>query len=119
MHNNSEWMKKYYTEEQLADLAGRADADTRAQGERDWARLIVDAEAAIGEDPAGERGQDIAARWEGLIGAFTGGDPGIRSGLQNLYADRANWPAGVSMPYSDAAGDFIAKAVAARKGTGN
>ena len=119
VHRNSEWMKKYYTEEQLADLAARAGVGTLAQGERDWAQLIADAEAAIGDDPAGERGQEIAARWQGLIDAFTGGDPGIRSGLQNLYADRANWPAGVSMPYSAAVGDFIAKALAARKCRGD
>jgi DNA-binding transcriptional MerR regulator len=114
MHENSEWVKKYYTDEQLADLAARDGVDVRSRGERDWAQLIADVDASLGEDPAGERGQALAARWTALINAFTGGDPGIRKNLQKLYADRANWPAGVEMPYSAAVGEFIAKAVAAR-----
>jgi DNA-binding transcriptional MerR regulator len=114
MHKNSEWVKKYYSDEQLADLAARDGADVRTRGERDWAQLIADVEASLGDDPAGERGQALAERWTALIGAFTGGDPGIRENLQKLYADRANWPATVEMPYSSAVGEFIAKAVAAR-----
>ena len=47
VHKNSEWMKKFYTEEQLADLAKRSDPDVRSKGERDWAELIADAEAAL------------------------------------------------------------------------
>ena len=117
MHKNMEWVKKYYSDEQLADLAKRDDPELRSQAERDWARLIADAEAALGEDPAGEQAQAIATRWTDLVHAFTGGDPGIRNGLQNLFADRANWPANFEMPYSEAVWTFIAKAVAARKGT--
>jgi DNA-binding transcriptional MerR regulator len=114
MHENTEWVKRYYTDEQLAELAKRDDPAVRSAGEHDWAQLIAEVEGALGEDPAGERGQALAARWSALIKAFTGGDPGIRSGLQNLYADRANWPATMKMPYSDEVGAFIAKAVAAR-----
>jgi DNA-binding transcriptional MerR regulator len=114
VHKNSEWVKKYYTDEQLADLAARDGADVRMRGERDWALLIADVEAALGDDPAGERGQALAARWTALINAFTGGDPSIRENLQKLYSDRPNWPATVEMPYSAAVGEFIAKAVAAR-----
>jgi DNA-binding transcriptional MerR regulator len=114
MHENMEWVKRYYTDDQLADLARRGDPDVRSQGERDWAVLIADVEAALGEDPASERGQALAARWSALIHTFTGGDAGIRSGLQKLHDDRANWPATMTKPYSDEVGAFIAKAVAAR-----
>lgn len=114
VHENSEWVKRYYTDEQLADLDARGGPDVLARGERDWAQLIADVEAALADDPAGERGQALAARWSALIHAFTGGDSGIRDGLQKLYADRKNWPATVEMPYSKAVGEFIAKAVAAR-----
>jgi DNA-binding transcriptional MerR regulator len=115
MHENTEWVKRYYTDEQLAELVKRDDPHVRSQGERDWAQLIADVEGALEEDPAGERGQALAARWSELIHAFTGGDAGIRGGLQKLYADRANWPATMKMPYSDAVGAFIAKAVSARE----
>lgn len=114
MHKNMEWVKKYYSDEQLADLAQRGDPALLVKAEGDWANLIADAEASLGEDPSGERGLAIAARWSELIQAFTGGDPGIRSGLQKLYADRENWPATFEMPYSEEVGAFIAKAVAAR-----
>ena len=116
MHKNSEWVKQYYTDEQLADLSARDGAEVRAHGERDWAQLIADVEASLGEDPAGEHGRSLAVRWTSLINAFTGGDPGIRKSLQTLYQDTANWPSTVEMPYSVAVGDFIAKAVAARDG---
>jgi DNA-binding transcriptional MerR regulator len=115
MHENMEFVKRYYTDEQLAELSKRDTPDVRSQGERDWAQLIADVEAALDEDPAGERSQALAARWSSLINAFTGGDAGIRSGLQNLYADRANWPATMTKPYSDEVGAFIAKAVSARE----
>jgi len=115
VHKNSEWVKNYYTDEQLDDLAARGGPDVLAHGERDWAQLIADVEVSLTEDPAGERGQALATRWSDLIHAFTGGDPGIRDSLQKLYADRANWPATVEMPFSSAVGEFIAKAVAARE----
>ena len=46
---------------------------------------------------------------------FTGGDPGILENLRKLYADQANWPSTSQKPFSDEAGAFIGKAVAARK----
>jgi hypothetical protein len=114
MHKNMEWVKKYYSDEQLADLAKRDVPEARSQAENDWARLIADVEASLAEDPAGERGQALVVRWTDLIQAFTGGDPGIRSGLRKLYGDRANWPMTFEKPYSDEVGAFIARAVAAR-----
>ena len=117
MEQNTEWMKKYYTDEQLADLARRGTPEVLEKAQRDWAELMREVEEAraAGEDPAGERAQALAARWEGLIGQFTGGDPGIYESLRRLYADQANWPAAFKKPYSDGAADFIARARAARK----
>src|SRR3712207_813009 len=101
MQHDNEWMKKYYTEEQLADLARRGTPEVIERGERDWAALISEVEAAIGagEDPAGERARALAERWEGLISQFTGGDPGITESLRKLYADQANWPSTFRKPY--------------------
>ena len=117
MQNNMEWMKKYYTEEQLAELAERGTPEVIERGQRDWAALIKDVEAAVSEsvDPQSERAQELAARWSTLIEAFTGGNPGIRESLTRLYADQANWPDTFRKPYSDEVGDFIARASAARK----
>ena len=74
----------------------------------------VEAAAAEGLDPASERARALAARWEGLIEEFTGGDPGIRENLSKLYADQANWPSTFRKPYSDEASAFIGKVKAAR-----
>ncbi len=118
MENNMEWVKSYYTEEQLAELGSRWSPELQEKAERDWASLIKDVQAAAsqGEDPASEKSQALAARWSELIEAFTGGDPAIAENLRKLYADQANWPATFKKPYPDDAAAFIAKAMAARKG---
>jgi DNA-binding transcriptional MerR regulator len=116
MQNDWEWVKKYYTEEQLQELAQRATPEVLEQGQRDWAVLLKEVEAAIadGVDPASESAQALAVRWSALIESFTGGNPGIRESLTNLYRDQANWPAAAQKPFSDDAMSFISKAQAAR-----
>jgi DNA-binding transcriptional MerR regulator len=117
MQNDMEWMKKYYTEEQLAELAERGTPEVLEQGQRDWAALIKDVEAAVraGVDPQSEQAQALVARWSALIEAFTGGNPGIRESLTKLYADQANWPSTFRKPYSDEVGSFIQQAMTSRK----
>lgn len=116
MQNEWEWVKKYYTEEQLQELARRATPEVLERGQRDWAALLKDVEAAIAEgvDPASERARALAARWSALIESFTGGNPAILESLTNLYRDQADWPTGAQKPYSDDAMAFISKAQAAR-----
>ncbi len=117
MQQDHEWMKKYYTEEQLADLARRGTPEVIEQGQRDWQALLAEVDAAVAEgvDPASERAQALAARWSALIEQFTGGDPGIRESLRKLYADQTNWPSNFQKPYSDEAAGFISRAQAARE----
>src|ERR1051325_10931781 len=116
MQHDTEWMKKYYTEEQLADLARRGTPEVLERGQREWQELIAEVEEAAreGVDPASERAQTLAARWDGLIKEFTGGDPGILKNLNRLYADQANWPETFRKPYSDESADFICRARAAK-----
>lgn len=116
MQNDMEWMKKYYTEEQLEELAARGAGGVRERGEQEWAALIreVKAAALAGEDPASEKSQALAARWSKLIEAFTGGDPAIHESLRRLYADQSNWPSTFEKPYGDEVETFIQQAVAAR-----
>ena len=117
MQHDTEWMKKYYTEEQLADLARRGTPEVLERAPREWQRLIgeVEAAAAEGLDPASERAQALAARWEGLVEEFTGGDPGIRENLRRLYADQTNWPSTFQKPYSDESSAFIRKVQEAKE----
>ena len=117
MQHDTEWMKKYYTEEQLADLARRGTPEVLERGQREWQKLIgeVEAAAAEGLDPASERAQALATRWDGLIEEFTGGDPGIRENLRRLYADQANWPSTFQKPFGDGAAAFIGQVKASRE----
>jgi DNA-binding transcriptional MerR regulator len=112
MQTRKDWMKKYYTEEQLADLRKRWTAEVQAESEGKWAALVQDTEAAIarGEDPMDTTGLQLAVRREELLNQFTGGDPGMRESLQKLYADKANWPQSFKKPYSDAVEDFLCQA---------
>ena len=120
MEQKMDWTKKYYSEEAQAAIAERGKQWTPEmleKSQQDWAELIREVEAAVagGEDPASAHAQSIAARWQALITAFTGGNPEVARGLNRLYSDQQNWPSTFKKPYSDEAGAFICKAVKAVK----
>ena len=115
MQTRKDWMKNYYTEEQLANLRRRWSPEVQAASERGWADLVQDTEAAIsqGEQPSGKTGLRLAERRQALLAMFTGADPGIEQSLKNLYADQANWPASFKRPFSDAVNAFLGQAAQA------
>jgi hypothetical protein len=105
-------MKKYFTEEQLADLRNRWSPEVKAASERGWSELARDTEEAIsrGDLPGGQAGRQLAARRQKLLEQFTGGDPGIRESLRKLYADQSKWPESFKKPFSDAVDKFLHQA---------
>jgi DNA-binding transcriptional MerR regulator len=118
MQNDWEWMKKYYSQEAREKISARAanwTPELQAQAEGDWATLIKDVEAALAEDPASDRAQQLAERWANLIASFTAGDASVSEGLNRLYADQENWPSNFQKPYSDEVGTFICRAMEIRK----
>jgi DNA-binding transcriptional MerR regulator len=123
MQNDAEWTMKYYNDAAQAKIAERRQEwspELQERVSRQWLELIRDVEAALGEDPAGAKGQALAARWTGLVEEFTGGDPEVAGGLKKLYADSANWPAQAKQkmqPFriSPEVWAFINQAMAARK----
>lgn len=112
MQTRKDWMKQYYTEEQLNDLRQRWSPEVQAESERNWAELVRDVEAAIarGDAPESETGLRLARRKQELIGQFTGGDPGLTASLQKLQADKANWPSTFKKPYSEEVDRFLCDA---------
>ena len=117
MQNNTDWTKKYYSEEAQAKIAERQQTIPREvveRGQRDWMALITEVEAAVkeGVDPSSARARGLAARWSELIKGFTGGDPEIQKGLNKMYSD-PEWGAKFPKPYSDEAGAFIHQAMGA------
>jgi DNA-binding transcriptional MerR regulator len=115
MQTKKDWMKKYYTEDQLANLRQRWTPEVQAESQRGWDALAKDTEEAIarGVDPTGEVGLQLAERRKKLLAMFSGGDPGLEQNLQKLYADKANWPASFKKPYSDAVDNFLRQAAEA------
>jgi len=82
--------EKYYTQDQLAQLAARGQKlgeDRMREVAAEWPRLIaaVRAEQAKGTDPKDPAMQALAKRWQALIEEFTGGDAGIRQSLTAFY----------------------------------
>src|SRR5215471_17887704 len=112
MQTRKDWMKKYYTEEQLNDLRKRWTPEVQAKSELDWRELVRDVEAAMarGESPESEVSRRLAERKQKLIDLFTGGNPAITENLQKLYADKANWPQSFKKPYSDEVDKFLCDA---------
>lgn len=95
MQNDTEWTKQYYTPEAQAKVEERKQLwspELQEKVSKQWADLYADIEAALNEDPAGPKGQALAARWRELVAGFTGGDPEIQKGLNKMWADKENWP---------------------------
>jgi DNA-binding transcriptional MerR regulator len=82
---------RYYTSEQQATLAARAEAlgpERIKAYETEWAELLAafEREREAGTDPADPRLRPLAEKWRELIQAFTGGDAGIGASLNRMYA---------------------------------
>ena len=108
----------YYTPEQLAELEERRKQlgdEGMKKAQQDWADLIADATRLKNEgaDVAGDEVQDVVRRWEDLIAQFTGGDPGIRQSLQNMYDKEGPEKASRSMVDPDLMG-WVNEAMEAR-----
>ncbi len=115
--NNMEWTKKYYSPEAHASIAERAETFTpemQAEVTRKWNELFSDIEMAMqqSEDPSSAKARDLAGRWAGLLKGFTGGDPEVQKGLNNLYADKSNWPKTFEQPFSNEIWAWMKKVMA-------
>lgn len=83
-------IEQHYTPEQMATLEARRDAlgeQGLAAGHQAWADLLgeLKAELDAGTDPAEPRLAAHVDRWDALLEEFTGGDAGIRAGLQSYW----------------------------------
>ncbi|MFL6276953.1 MAG: MerR family transcriptional regulator [Blastocatellia bacterium] len=120
MENDTNWMMQYYSEAAQQKIQERAKdwtPEKQAKAQADWAALFKDVEAAMAEglDPASERAQQLATRWDDLIRGFTGGDPEVTAGLKRLYADQANWPTTFEQPFRNDHAAFVNQARAHRQ----
>jgi DNA-binding transcriptional MerR regulator len=116
MQQNTDWTKTYYSESAQAKVEERKNLwspELQERVTRDWNNLTRDIETAIAEGVASsdEKGQELAARWRGLVEEFTDGDREIQEGLNRMYADEKNWQTDWKKPYSDQVQNFILEAM--------
>ncbi len=110
--------EQYYTPEQLEQLAARRESlgeEGMRKAESDWAELIaaMEAEREQDTDPADPRVQALAGRWQEMINAFTGGDPGITASLKRMYDEQGAEHASRGA-MSPGLSDYVGRAMAAR-----
>ena len=91
----SERLNRYYTPEQLKYLEERrreVGEKRIRQAEAEWPELIdrVRAEMEAGTAPSNERVRALARRSMELVDEFTGGDPGIKRSLGNMWQQEEN-----------------------------
>ena len=88
-------IESHYTPEQLQQLADRRGTlgeDTIRAVEAEWPQLFekVAHEMDAGTDPADPTAQALIARWDELVGMFTGGDAGIQTSLGTAWKANAS-----------------------------
>ena len=78
MQSRNDWIEKYYSPEALArikDVHPGWSPELPGKAYQDWLDLFRDVEAALGEDPAGEKAHVLGERWKAMEIAYTCGDP--------------------------------------------
>lgn len=112
--------EKYYTPEQMDQLASRGEevGDARIQEvQQEWTELFAAYARAMedGLEPASDEVMALARKSASLIEEFTGGDPGIRQSLGNMYRGEGaqNVMAGHGMDMAPGLWEYMGRARAA------
>jgi DNA-binding transcriptional MerR regulator len=95
MQSRNDWIERYYSPEawtRIKDVHPGWSPELPGKAYQDWLDLFRDVEAALGEDPAGEKAQVLGERWKAMEIAYTCGDSEIAEGLNRMFADKSNWP---------------------------
>ena len=104
MQNDIDAMKQYYSEEAWVKMRPRY-----AEGpSQEWIEMYREVEGALGEDPAGEKAQELAARWMEQVEKTSGGDMEVQVGAMKAWADYRNWPAAMRQRAEEHSLDKIA-----------
>jgi DNA-binding transcriptional MerR regulator len=96
MQDNAGFMEKYFNPEAWAKWSAnkrQLSREDKQQASQAWIDLYAEAEVLLGEDPAGEKAQALAARWLALADHTADSDKEIKAGFTKAWLDRRNWPA--------------------------
>jgi len=110
--------EKHFTPDQLQEIQTRGQqigTQRIREVEAEWPRLIAQVRAAMesGADPASEPVRDLARQWTALLREFTGGNPAIQQGLNQMYRDEPEVRSRTGI--DPAIMEYIGKAIAADK----
>jgi hypothetical protein len=112
------YRRKYFDEQAWAKLSAQT-GEERERLSGEWHTLWLEVRAALGDEPASDRAQRLAARWMELSTRSSGGDSQVRDGFIRAWSDRRNWPEWVQHHYAsfqlEQLAEFIAKANAHRR----
>jgi hypothetical protein len=95
MQPEANFMQKYYTEEAWArktQLRAQTPPETLEKYRQVYKKLLLEVEAALELDPAGETGQSLARQWVLLGEVVSGGDSEIKAGAIKAWKDHRSWP---------------------------
>jgi len=118
MQNDKTWMGQYFSDSAKAKIRERQalwSPELQQQTDKKWKELFYEVQNSLNEDPASARAQELADRWQALVNEFTGGDPEIQRGLDQLYSNQNNWPKDWKSPVPSEVRAFITKAMKARR----
>lgn len=138
MEQNKDWLKKYFTQEQLDQMGEISESsysdEARAKmsqwptwteedqhrANAQWADIwgVARSLTAANADPAGAEAQNMIAKYNGLIAAFTRGDADISAGLSKYWQTHEALPLEqkpFQLPLTAEEQEFLNKALAANK----
>ncbi|MGA9129358.1 MAG: MerR family transcriptional regulator [Terracidiphilus sp.] len=111
------YRKKYYSKEAWAKVTERPEEE-RTQLWAAWTALQQEVGAALAEDPASDKAQELCAKWADLAERTSGGDPEVKAGHINEWRDHENWPESAKQRISslrlEEVVDFIKRAYVCR-----
>jgi MerR family transcriptional regulator, thiopeptide resistance regulator len=91
MQSNTDFMRKYYSEEAWAKWTARH----KHWPSEEWIELLGEIQQSLGTAPESDAAQALVARWLNLRDNESGGDPTVLAGLMKSWVDREQWPADV------------------------
>jgi DNA-binding transcriptional MerR regulator len=96
LQDGPEFMEQYFSTEAWAKWKAhrrQLSREAKQHASQAWIDLYREAEASLGNDPAGEKAQGLARRWLALVDASGNGDREIKAGFTKAWLDRQHWPA--------------------------
>jgi len=113
MQQDIEAMREYYS----ADAWLKRKQHYERWPSPDFEGLFREVGAALGEDPAGQKAEELKARMRELVNRSATGDPEVQAGALAAWKDRENWPPALREKVRELrmeqVVEFLARAIAA------